>query len=47
MRIPADEYRAFAASIRIIPVLTKIREVLTDTLNIRLEIEELKKKLAI
>ena len=38
--------RAIAVNIQIIRVFTKIREVLTDTLNLRLEIEEIKKKLS-
>lgn len=38
--------RAIAVNIQIIRVFTKIREMLTDTMNIRLEIEEIKKKLA-
>lgn len=37
--------RAIAVNIQIIRVFTKIREVLTDTLNLKLEIEEIKKKL--
>lgn len=38
--------RAIAVNIQIIHVFTKIREVLTDTLNLKLEIEEIKKKLS-
>ena len=38
--------RAIAVNIRIIRVFTKIREILTDNLNIKLEIEEIKKKLS-
>lgn len=38
--------RAIAVNIQIIRVFTKIREVLTDTLNLKLEIEEIKKKLS-
>ncbi len=38
--------RAIAVNIQIIRVFTKIREMLTDTMNIRMEIEEIKKKLA-
>ena len=38
--------RAIAVNIRIIRVFTKIREMLTDNLNIKLEIEEIKKKLS-
>ena len=38
--------RAIAVNIQIIRVFTKIREMLTDTMNIRLEIEEIKKKLS-
>jgi DNA-binding transcriptional regulator GbsR (MarR family) len=37
--------RAIAVNIQIIRVFTKIREMLTDTMNIRLEIEEIKNKL--
>ncbi len=37
---------AIKVNIQIIRVFTKIREVLTDTLNLKLEIEEIKKKLA-
>jgi hypothetical protein len=36
---------AIKVNIQIIRVFTKIREVLTDTLSIKLEIEEIKKKL--
>ncbi len=36
---------AIKVNIQIIRVFTKIREVLTDTLNMKLEIEEIKKKL--
>ncbi len=38
--------RAIAVNIRIIRVFTKIRQMLTDNLNIKLEIEEIKKKLS-
>ena len=38
--------RAIAVNIRIIRVFTKIREMLTDNLNIKLEIEEIKKNLS-
>lgn len=38
--------RAIAVNIRIIRVFTKIREMLTDNLNLKLEIEEIKKKLS-
>ncbi len=38
--------RAIAVNIRIIRVFTKIREMLTDNLNIKIEIEEIKKKLS-
>jgi len=37
--------RAIAVNIRIIRVFTKIREMLTDNLSLKLEIEEIKKKL--
>lgn len=37
--------RAIAVNIRIIRVFTKIREVLTDNLSLKLEIEAIKKKL--
>lgn len=36
---------AIKVNIQIIRVFTKIREVLTETLNVKLEIEEIKKKL--
>lgn len=36
--------RAIAVNIQIIRVFTKIREMFTDTMSIRLEIEEIKKK---
>ncbi len=36
--------RAIAVNIQIIRVFTKIREMLTDTMNIKMEIEEIKKK---
>ena len=38
--------RAIAVNIKIIRVFTKIREMLTDSLNIKLEIEDIKKKLS-
>jgi len=38
--------RAIAVNIKIIRVFTKIREMLTDNLNIKLEIEDIKKKLS-
>ena len=38
--------RAIAVNIRIIRIFTKIRTSLTDNLNLRLEIEEIKKKLS-
>ena len=38
--------RAIAVNIRIIRVFTKTREMLTDNLNIKLEIEEIKKNLS-
>jgi hypothetical protein len=38
--------RAISVNIQIMRVFTKIREILTDTLSVRLEIEEIKKKLA-
>ncbi|MEX0996161.1 MAG: ORF6N domain-containing protein [Flavobacteriaceae bacterium] len=38
--------RAIAVNIRIIRVFTKIREMLTDNLSLKLEIEEIKKKLS-
>lgn len=38
--------RAIAVNIRIIRVFTKIREMLTDNLNIKLEIEEIKQNLS-
>jgi hypothetical protein len=37
--------RAIKVNIQIIRVFTKIREMLTDTLSLKLEIEEIKKKL--
>ena len=37
--------RAIAVNINIIRVFTKIRQMLTDNLNLKLEIEEIKKKL--
>ena len=37
---------AIKVNIQIIRVFTKIREVLTDTLSLKLEIEEIKKKLS-
>lgn len=36
---------AIKVSIQIIRVFTKIREMLTDSLSVKLEIEEIKKKL--
>ncbi|WP_298547114.1 ORF6N domain-containing protein [uncultured Aquimarina sp.] len=38
--------RAIAVNIRIIRVFTKIRQMLTDNLSVKLEIEEIKKKLS-
>lgn len=38
--------RAIAVNIRIIRVFTKMREMLVDNLNLKLEIEEIKKKLS-
>ena len=38
--------RAIKVNIQIMRVFTKIREILTDTLSIKLEIEEIKKKLS-
>ena len=38
--------RAIAVNIRIIRIFTKIREAFTDNLNLKLEIEEIKKKLS-
>jgi predicted XRE-type DNA-binding protein len=38
--------RAIAVNIKIIRVFTKIREMFTDNLNIKLEIEDIKKKLS-
>lgn len=38
--------RTIVVNIQIMRVFTKIREILTDNLSIRLEIEEIKKKLA-
>ena len=37
--------RAIAVNIKIIRIFTKIREVLTDNLSLKLEIEDIKKKL--
>ena len=37
--------RAIAVNIQIMRVFTKIRSMLTDTLELKLEIEEIKKKL--
>lgn len=38
--------RAIAVNIKIIRVFTKMRELLTDNLSVKLEIEEIKKKLS-
>jgi hypothetical protein len=38
--------RAIAVNIKIIRIFTKMREILTNNLNIKLEIEEIKKKLS-
>jgi phage regulator Rha-like protein len=38
--------RAIEVNIRIIRVFTKLREILTDNLSVKLEIEEIKKKLS-
>ncbi len=38
--------RAIAVNIQIIRVFTKIREVLTDTVHLKLEIAEIKKKIS-
>ncbi len=38
--------RAIAINIRIIRIFTKIRTAFTDNLNLKLEIEEIKKKLS-
>ena len=38
--------RAIAVNIKIIRIFTKMREMLTDNLNIKLEIEGIKKKLS-
>lgn len=38
--------RAIAVNIKIIRIFTKMREYLTDNLSVRLEIEEIKKKLS-
>ncbi len=38
--------RAIAVNIRIIRIFTKIREAFTDNLNLKLEVEEIKKKLS-
>jgi len=38
--------KAIAVNIKIIRIFTKIRELLTDNLNVKLEIEEIKKKLS-
>lgn len=38
--------RAIQLNIQIVRIFTKIREVLTDNLSVKLEIEEIKKKLA-
>ncbi len=40
-----NSQRAIAVNIRIIRVFTKMREMLTNNLNLKLEIEEIKKKL--
>ena len=37
--------RAITVNIQIIRVFTKVREILTDNLSVRLEIEEIKKQL--
>jgi len=37
--------RAIQLNIQIVRIFTKIREMLTDTLNVKLEIEEIKRKL--
>ena len=41
-----NSLRAIAVNIKIIRVFTKIREMLTDDLNVKLEIEDIKKKLS-
>jgi len=38
--------QAIAVNINIIRVFTKTREMLTDTINIKLDIEEIKKKIS-
>jgi len=38
--------RAIAVNIKIIRIFTKMRKMLTDNLNVKLEIEEIKKKLS-
>jgi len=38
--------RAIVVNIQIIQVFTKIREILSDIMNIKMEIEEIKKKLS-
>ena len=38
--------RAIAVNIKIIRIFTKMSEMLTDNLNVKLEIEEIKKKLS-
>ncbi|MBE9489182.1 MAG: ORF6N domain-containing protein, partial [Bacteroidetes bacterium] len=38
--------RAIAVSIQIVEAFIKMREILTDNLNIKLEIEDIKKKLS-
>ena len=40
-----NSQRAIQLNIQIVRIFTKIREVLTDNLSIRLDIEEIKKKL--
>ncbi len=40
-----NSLRAIEVNIRIIRIFTKIRESFTDNLNLKLEIEEIKKKL--
>ena len=40
-----NSQRAIQLNIQIVRIFTKIREVLTDSLSVKLEIEEIKKKL--
>lgn len=45
LSVVLNSQRAIQVNIQIMRVFTRIREILTDTLSVRLEIEEIKKKL--